>query len=212
MQSLRRLLDLVLPPRRTEALVRTATIEELGSLATVRLIETSVPPVTVLLPYRQPLVKALIIEAKYRDSAHAQGLLGTVLREYLELLQDERSVLDGAPLVIVPMPLAKKRQRSRSYNQVERICRAALSSSLPSARLGTDLLVRERETAPQTSLAREGRVRNVAGAFRATGTLEGRATYILVDDVMTTGATLSAAADALRAGGVSRLHLLALAH
>lgn len=103
---------------------------------------------------------------------------------------------------VVPVPLAGERLRERGFNQSEAIARALAGRwQVP---VWTDLLERARATATQTRLTPGERLGNVAGAFRATGTarerLRGRH-VVLVDDVVTTAATLNACADVLFASG-----------
>jgi ComF family protein len=106
--------------------------------------------------------------------------------------------------VIVPVPLARGRQRQRGFNQSQVIAEAlAAGWSLP---LAANVLARVRETRTQTQLDPEERAGNVMGAFRARASRAerseaGRPTVILVDDVLTTGATLVAAAAALATAG-----------
>ena len=76
----------------------------------------------------------------------------------------------------------------------------------------TDLLVRTRETVSQISLAREKREENTRGAFKATRRADPTYAYIVVDDVITTGATLQSAIDALREADAEHIIPLALAH
>src|SRR5262249_27209528 len=103
---------------------------------------------------------------------------------------------------LVPVPLSEKRHRERGYNQSER-----LAHYLPGA-LGTPLwseaLTRTRHTETQPRLAPDERFRTVAGAFSAPAaaleSLRG-AHVVVVDDVVTTAATLNACAAALCAGG-----------
>ncbi|HUF25893.1 MAG TPA: phosphoribosyltransferase family protein [Gemmatimonadaceae bacterium] len=104
--------------------------------------------------------------------------------------------------MLVPVPLAATRQRERGYNQSELIARALAERwRLP---VETDLLLRARRTRSQTRLTPSDRMRNVSGAFRAVESAPPRlagAHVVLVDDVVTTAATLNACAVALHQAG-----------
>ena len=115
--------------------------------------------------------------------------------------------------IVIPMPLHSHRQRGRGYNQAEEVARAF--SRLQGLRMCGDLLERTRATEAQTRLSREERRRNVAGAFALTSpvaaaAIKGRR-ILLMDDVTTTGSTLDAAAEPLRAAGATSIWGLALA-
>ena len=116
--------------------------------------------------------------------------------------------------VVVPIPLSSKRLQSRGFNQAWLLTRALARQAVTSARPDARLLLRVRDTQPQTSLSRDARLANVKDAFQVdplhTHALAGRR-VILVDDVMTSGASLFAAAQALRAAGVVHITAIALA-
>lgn len=102
---------------------------------------------------------------------------------------------------LIPVPLALRRERERGFNQ------SALLATAVGEKLGIDVwpdvIARTSFTSSQTRLTPEERLRNVSGAFRVTGDparLRG-AHLVLVDDVVTTAATLNACAAALFAGG-----------
>lgn len=114
------------------------------------------------------------------------------------------------PDLVIPVPLHHSRQRWRGFNQAALLARAcAETCGLP---YDETLLRRIRRTTPQvrTSGAEERR-QNVTGAFAAHGRLAGQ-TVLLVDDVCTTGATLRACADTLRAAGAGYVYGLTFAH
>jgi ComF family protein len=109
---------------------------------------------------------------------------------------------------ICPVPLAFERQAERGFNQAQEIARRAAADC--GRRLRTDILLRVRHTSAQMDLAPAERRRNVRGAFVARGALEGMQ-LVVVDDVMTTGATLEEIAAALKRSGASRVSNLVIA-
>jgi ComF family protein len=117
--------------------------------------------------------------------------------------------LSGAA-ALVPVPLSRKRRRARGYNQAELIARAvARETGIP---LRLRILKRTRERPPQAGLSKSARRKNVAGVYRAElpASLRGEV-LLLVDDVLTTGATADAASRALLAAGAGAVDVLTLA-
>jgi ComF family protein len=105
--------------------------------------------------------------------------------------------------LLIPVPLSTARMRDRGYNQAELLARGIEAAA--GAALAPTLLAREERRAQQT-LAAADRRQNVRGAFRCVDPTRVRGKRCLVlDDVMTTGATLSACADALVAAGAARV-------
>lgn len=109
--------------------------------------------------------------------------------------------------LILPMPMHPKRLRERGFNHAVLLAQAlARLLRLPMAR---NCLRRVRDTPPQVSLSGAARWRNVRNAFACEQRLDGR-TVLLVDDVMSTGASLDAVARVLKAQGAARvINLLA---
>jgi len=103
---------------------------------------------------------------------------------------------------ILPVPLSAARLRSRGFNQAQEIARHVAAAT--GSRLEPRLAERSRDTAPQIDLPHAERSRNVRGAFRCARALEG-AEVALVDDVMTTGATLDELAATLKRAGAARV-------
>lgn len=110
---------------------------------------------------------------------------------------------------VLPVPLHPRRNRERGYNQATLIAEVlAQQIKLP---VLADALVRSRMTESQTSLGAFARRKNVEGAFTARSSRVSGRSILLVDDVCTTGSTLQACADALRAGGASHVYALTVA-
>jgi ComF family protein len=112
--------------------------------------------------------------------------------------------------LIVPVPLHPVRKREREFNQAERLARRlGRAVNLP---VRTDLLVRFQATPTQTRLKRAERAANVRRAFgRRHGRLLRGERVVLVDDVLTTGATASACAAVLRESGASEVRVWTVA-
>lgn len=208
MRILRLILDLLFPLSARQTLVTDATLESLGQHVRPRIVFDTI---VALLPYRKPLVRACITSSKFKDSETAQTLLAGVLTDYLNEWSATHTILNKSPLVLVPVPLSATRLKERGYNQVERVARLA-TKKLSHVYLDTDLLVRTRDTLPQTSLGGFERRRNVVGAFSVSYPPDPSYTYIVLDDVATTGSTVTAAMEALKLAGSAKILGITLAH
>ncbi|KZK73795.1 MAG: phosphoribosyltransferase [Pelodictyon luteolum] len=150
-----------------------------------------------------PLQEAL--HAMKYGGVHALGgVFGRELGEWMLIGSGGEVMVD----CIVPVPLHRMKKTERTYNQAEKIAEG-IGAVMATPVMGT-LLVRTRQTASQTGLAAVDRRKNLAGAFRASG-VPGGARVLLVDDVVTTGATMAAAAEALIEGGAGSVSLAAVA-
>jgi competence protein ComFC len=110
--------------------------------------------------------------------------------------------------VIVPVPLSVNRQKERGYNQSSLLGRPlALAINKP---FRTDMLLKNRETHTQVGLNALERKRNVAGAYSTHPNLVNGKSILIIDDVTTTGSTISACAQALHQAGASAVYGLTL--
>ena len=146
----------------------------------------------------------LIAGYKFAPSPGWSAALAGLMRQTPGAL----AALDAADWLL-PLPLSEARLRKRGFNQALELAR-----QLAPSKTRSDVLLRLRETPAQSSLPRSQRLRNVRDAFGAATGLEGTLTgrhLLLIDDVMTSGATLHAAATALRTAGAARVSALVLA-
>ncbi|MDB6026029.1 MAG: putative amidophosphoribosyltransferase [Verrucomicrobiales bacterium] len=146
-----------------------------------------------------PLLLDVIHRWKYNRALWFEPFLAELLiREAAPALREEKWDL------IVPVPLHSKKEREREFNQAERLARHLSHATTIS--VNKDLLTRAEFTLTQTQLTREQRAENVRRAFTMKGgkKLNGEK-IILLDDVLTTGATTNACAKVLREAGASEV-------
>ena len=147
-------------------------------------------------------VQTAMHRLKYRRDIGLGEALSKPLAEFVR-------ELDWSVDVVVPIPLGRKRLKERGYNQVAMIA-MPLAMQLGSAYLPRPLQ-RARETRSQVGLSATERKNNVQGAFVATPEKFNGRTVLLVDDVSTTGATLSSAAGALYQSGAKDVFAVTVA-
>jgi ComF family protein len=147
--------------------------------------------------------RGLILAFKHGDRTHAAPAFGRWMRRAgAELLADAD--------LLVPVPLHWTRLLMRRYNQAALLAQAIRRAGGPPG--AVDLLVRRRRTPSQGQLGRDARRRNVGGAFalRRGADVAGKR-VVLVDDVLTTGATVGECARILKRAGAARVDVLTLA-
>jgi ComF family protein len=171
-----------------------------------RCLRAPPPFAAALAPFRygDPLDR-LLTRFKFAADLAAGRVLGTLLAESLAA-----SLPPGA--LLVPMPLHRRRLAERGFNQAWELARMLARETGLRAR--ADLLLRMRPTDPQTGLDAAGRRRNVRGAFvvppARAARLAGRV-VVLVDDVITTGATAAEASRCLVRAGAATVTVVAVA-
>lgn len=160
------------------------------------------------LSYQNRLLQGLVKKFKYEPFVKELAKpLHCLIIEHLELLDKKP---DFSDFIIIPVPLAKKRQRWRGFNQAEELAiNLAASLKIP---VFKQLLIKTKETREQILLSGPSRRENLRGAFSLKNSfLIKNEKALLVDDVYTTGATLQEGARALREAGAKKVVGLVLA-
>jgi ComF family protein len=157
-----------------------------------------------LFSYKEPHVQTLIKRTKYQADQIAAKRLAAHLDTYFTNLKNEYA--------IIPMPVSYKRWRARGYNHIELICKHSSYAS----QVRTDILKKSQHTKQQTQVSKTERIAQQQGTFTCSVTNSQTLpnTVILLDDVVTTGATMAAARATLQANlqPDTKLICVAIAH
>jgi ComF family protein len=153
------------------------------------------------LKYDQKLTRELIHALKFKG---VHDIINILAPRAINALSFYQFVKKDTNIVFVPIPLRQKRLRERGFNQAELF--AIALNNFFNKKIDTSLLIRSSDRPPQTSIKKkEERMQNIAGVFQATRITSKDVTYVLVDDVATTGATLNDAARALKEAGAETI-------
>lgn len=167
--------------------------------------------VTFLAPY-EGRVREHVCALKFERNTRAAEMLALMLDDFLGESLAERGLFGGAAPLAVPVPLGIERLRERGFNQIDEVLAHATAVRSKQLQIA-HALVRTRNTNMQSTLPRRERLINMQGAFAIAPPwnqrLAGRH-VLLIDDVTTTGATLSEAALPLEEAGAT-VECLALA-
>ncbi|MFA6514564.1 MAG: ComF family protein [Patescibacteria group bacterium] len=133
---------------------------------------------------------------------------GSILAKFLCLFWQGRAYFKNEDYIVVPIPLAKKREKQRGFNQAEIIAHDFANNF--GYQLNCDL-EKIKNTEAQSKLEEKKRVDNISGAFKWKGENLSGQNIILFDDVITTGATINEAAKVLKVAGAKYIIALAIA-
>ncbi|HSI43696.1 MAG TPA: ComF family protein [Methylotenera sp.] len=156
---------------------------------------------TALFTYNFPLDR-LLQQYKYRDSLQLANTFATMLHEKLLLTKSEK--ID----FIIPMPMHAKRLQERGFNQALEI--AKIVAKLTNVKIDYTACQRIKLTPPQASLPLKDRSKNIRGVFECQKDLTGL-NIAVIDDVMTTGASLDELAKTLKKAGAAHVECWVIA-
>jgi len=172
--------------------------------------------VYALYSYTDERIKKAIWLLKYKYNKKIGDELAFLL--YSKLIcksVDEFEFPENSQIMLVPIPLSKKRMRERGFNQSEILAKEIVKNGeVLRFILKTDMLTRSKDGPHQTSIQnRAERIKNIEGSFTVTNkpNIEGKC-IILIDDVTTTGATLVEGISTLKEAGARKVVGVALAH
>ena len=207
------ILDLILPPRSDFEIVQKLNEDDILALPQA----TTVPKMDWVHPlflYKDFRVKAIIWELKYRENTSPLKYISKILyEEIIALISDILLFQSDAEFLLVPIPISVNRRRERGYNQSEYMARAIREHDTEQILLyAPQWLEKIKETERQShSQSKQERMKNLVGCFKADSRVEGKC-IILIDDVVTTGSTLSEARSTLFSAGAKDVFAFTIAH
>ena len=163
---------------------------------------------------KNPQIKVAVKQFKYRFTQELAEYFADLIVEKI----GELDMIKNRKIVLIPVPLHRKRLNERGFNQAEVIAKAVADRLVGGQADVINLLSRIRHTSQQAKLDKEGRHENLKGAFRLNKKIvqeqnlyTRKTIYFLVDDIFTTGATLESCARILKENGFEKVYGLVVA-
>ncbi len=172
-----------------------------------------------LFDYRHIPIKKSIWLLKYKGKKHLADIFAEIMYDKIMEELSELSLLKNfREPILIPIPLSPKRHRGRGYNQAELICRELIKINNlrhgVEMKLEKNILIKTKETEHQANIKdRKDRLKNLTDSFSIkNGELIKNKNIILIDDVSTTGATLTEAKKILKQSGAKKVIAFTVAH
>lgn len=210
LKTLAFIIDIFFPPTKEELLIRALSPQDFEKRVH-KAPPCPLPFASSLFAYKDPLVRELIWQIKYKKNRHAAQIAAHALHKAL----DKRLLEFTSPITLIPIPISKKRRRERGYNQCELIIDEIVKLDAEKKFLRDySLLIRSKHIERQTLKGRAERLKNAKGIFevRKKADCEVAMKIILIDDVVTTGSTMKEARDTLLASRYSDVSAMTIAH
>lgn len=207
------LLDKILPPRTDASVVQKINKENVGDIKKSPKVE-GMSWIFPLFHYKDPKTKAIIWELKYKENTTPLELIGKILYEEIISLTSDVVLFNGdAKFLLIPVPISTSRRIERGYNQSEYIAKSILEYDSEHILLyAPQWLQKIKDTEIQSrSTSKQERMKNLIGCFEANEKVSDKY-VILIDDVVTTGSTLSEARSTLFSAGAKDVFAFTIAH
>src|SRR3989338_4195783 len=172
-----------------------------------------------LFDYRHPPIKKSLWFLKYKNKKRLADIFAEVMYgKIIEELSELSVMKNFQNPVLIPIPLSSKRYRERGYNQAELICKKLIEIEEKNAfnnfKLEKNVLIKIKETEHQVNIKdRRDRLKNLSDSFSVKNPeIIKNKNIILIDDVLTTGATLTEAKKILKSFGAKKVIAFTVAH
>lgn len=184
--------------------------------------DPDLPNTHAVFSYHEPLIRTLIKKLKYKKTKDvAQTVAIIMYNHFLEeiAINNQYFPTSNSQIIVIPIPIHKDRLKERGYNQAKEIAKHIVAQDPQHLKLVDNLLIKTRATNSQVSVKnRAKRLANIKGAFEINSNTSlsklglDNSLIILIDDIITTGATMDEAMQTLKKAGAKKIIGLAFAH
>ena len=172
------------------------------------------PWIVSVFKYKNSNIRQAVWKLKYQGShAIADDLAPYMYDELISMLEERLSIYEGR-LILIPIPMTRKKLRDRGFNQSEILAQAIRNQNKELFTVNSSSLIKIKETTPQAKIKiRSKRLANMRGIFDIKNPSHvANQTIILIDDITTTGATLSEARKVLKKAGAKQGFAVTVGH
>ena len=203
-KTIKQILDLIFPRREIEKILDNLTIQDIDQKCKKN--TKRIQGIFSIFCYKNLLIKEMIWQLKYKgQKRHAQTFGYFLAKEISEKADVRNSIL-------IPIPIHTKRRKERGYNQCEWLCEEIIKQK-PELVYDKTSLIRTKHNIRQSWSNRKDRSNNIRNVFRLkTPENIRRKNIILIDDVVTTGATLNEVRQLLKKAGANKILSFTIAH
>ncbi len=171
--------------------------------------------ISSLFSYKDPLVRTLIWQIKYKRDKKLIDAVGKLLYEAILADLGEKKFFISDRIILIPIPMSTSRRKERGFNQTEEIAEVIIKMDDEKILEYTSVtLIKTKETSSQTKTkSKRERLENLKNSFSVTEKEKvTNKTIILIDDVITTGSTISEARRVLKEAGAKEIYAYTIAH
>ncbi len=209
---LSQLIELILP--------KDALVKKLEKMTPEDFLVTTTQSPLALFSYKNPIVRRALWEIKFRNNRIILKIVAKAVADrLLPTLSDLEIFCKNKKIILIPIPLSQKRRRERGYNQTAELAKEIIKAlykihQVSNIELNENIIKRVLHSEPQTKVrSRQRRLRNLQNAYQVEKPeIILDQIIILLDDITTTGATMTAAANVIIPHNPRQLICIAIAH
>lgn len=171
------------------------------------------PLYTAVFSYRNKLIRSVVRDLKYKNKKHVCNDLFPSLEQHISNTLAEHLAFPSNKIILLPVPISKKRKKSRGYNQAEIIAQGIASQNSTTFCVLNNILIRTKETLALHTHHKKERSRILRNAFTVLNpeTIQ-NIPVIIIDDICTSGATFDAIREILKKHKIHPILFVALTH